>query len=698
ISAGARSTSPTSTSLRRRRQDHKRHSQSSSSSATALFRTGQTPAGDWQGAATSTTKWRCRAAVPHQAAGSRNRGSAEDESDIDGLAEESAVLRITNHHVDMDLSADDTETGDSVRAVAWSDDSGLLVVEADDGSEIKSNGRGGERAVNGNALGRDSGRQKIAAKEEEGMGEGEEELGVASELPIPILSSAEEPKRPYEFKILKEELKFSRYLNVFNRVVEHPPQPLPNGQTLPASMTRPASDEHPVGGDCLLAEEFGVIEERPANSSGHSGGWIGYGLEPGQGEQRAELWPQQVVEYDVVAAKTKSCHFVCVLPFHSKTQTVTLLKEYAQVRGGTSGRVLPQAHRERNLWNTQCLSLPPFVFLILPVSLSPSISSPSSTRLPPPSFRPLPPPVPHWHASDCFCPSPLPFPPSPSVSLPLPPSPSHSLPLPPSPSLSFPLPPSHSLSFPLLPSPSLTFPHLPSLFLSFPLLLVPACSGDLHMCFEMSHNLLPLLTSTSPSTSPLRGPQGANALVYTVPCGGYTDNHTSLEDCARRELSEEAKLCGGQLIKLVGDDHPGLLEVSRPAFPRSSVSSCSTRCALLALSAKHRRDDLGGLDDLTRTTPTLSTGSRGVHNGSPRASGVPALTHSLSLPCRFPHSPFSTPQDDSDPLPRDLEEFIEVHRVPVGDLQGMALSGDMLLPSVVTCTMALQYLKDNGWL
>ncbi|CAI5962005.1 unnamed protein product [Closterium sp. NIES-64] len=454
ISAGARSTSPTSTSLRRRRQDHKRHSQSSSSSATALFRTGQTPAGDWQGAATSTTKWRCRAAVPHQAAGSRNRGSAEDESDIDGLAEESAVLRITNHHVDMDLSADDTETGDSVRAVAWSDDSGLLVVEADDGSEIKSNGRGGERAVNGNALGRDSGRQKIAAKEEEGMGEGEEELGVASELPIPILSSAEEPKRPYEFKILKEELKFSRYLNVFNRVVEHPPQPLPNGQTLPASMTRPASDEHPVGGDCLLAEEFGVIEERPANSSGHSGGWIGYGLEPGQGEQRAELWPQQVVEYDVVAAKTKSCHFVCVLPFHSKTQTVTLLKEYAQ---------------------------------------------------------------------------------------------------------------------------------------------------------------------------------GANALVYTVPCGGYTDNHTSLEDCARRELSEEAKLCGGQLIKLVGDDHPGLLE----------VKWCKNRF-----------------------TPFLVI----------------------------------DPQDDSDPLPRDLEEFIEVHRVPVGDLQGMALSGDMLLPSVVTCTMALQYLKDNGWL
>ncbi|CAI7858491.1 unnamed protein product [Closterium sp. NIES-54] len=456
ISAGARSTSPTSTSLRRRPHHRQRHSQSSSSSVAASFRT---PAGDWQGAAPSTTKWRCRAAVPHQAAGSRNRGSAEDESDIDGLAEESAVLRITNHHVDMDLSADDTASGDSVRAVAWSDDSGLHVVEAEETSEIKSNGRGVERAVNGNALGRGIEGQKIVAKEEEGMGGGEEELAVVNELPIPIISSTEEPKRPYEFKILKEELKFSRYLNVFNRVVEHPPQPLPNGQTLPASMTRPASDEQPVGGDCLLAEEFGVTEDRPANSSGHSGGWIGYGLELGQvqgaqGEQRVEIWPQQVVEYDVVAATTKSCHFVCVLPFHSKTKTVTLLKEYAQ---------------------------------------------------------------------------------------------------------------------------------------------------------------------------------GANALVYTVPCGGYTDNHTSLEDCARRELSEEAKLCGGQLIKLVGDDHPGLLE----------VKWCKNRF-----------------------TPFLVI----------------------------------DPQDDSDPLPRDLEEFIEVHRVPVGDLQGMALSGDMLLPSVVTCTMALQYLKDNGWL
>ncbi|GJP73969.1 hypothetical protein CLOP_g4630 [Closterium sp. NIES-67] len=457
VSARTRSTSPTSTSLRRRPQHQRQHSQSSSSSVAASFRAGQTPASDWQGVALSTTKWRCRATVPHQAAGSRNRGSAEDELDIDSLAEETAVLRITNHHVDMDLSADDTASGgDSLRAVAWSDDCGSQGIDADDAS--KRDGRAGERVLNGNALGREGGGKKEVGEDEVVDGE---EQGETSPQPIPRPSTTEDPKKPYEFKILKEELKFSRYLNVYNRVVEHPPQPLPNGQTLPASMTRPATstDEQPMGGDCLLAEEFGVTEERPANCSGHSGGWIGYGLElgqvqGGQGEQRAELWPQQVVEYDVVAANTKSCHFVCVLPFHSKTKTVTLLKEYAQ---------------------------------------------------------------------------------------------------------------------------------------------------------------------------------GANALVYTVPCGGYTDNHTSLEDCARRELSEEAKLCGGQLIKLVGDDHPGLLE----------VKWCKNRF-----------------------TPFLVI----------------------------------DPQDDADPLPRDLEEFIEVHRVPVDDLQGMALGGDMLLPSVVTCTMALQYLKDHGWL
>ncbi|KAH9316147.1 hypothetical protein KI387_024774, partial [Taxus chinensis] len=55
--------------------------------------------------------------------------------------------------------------------------------------------------------------------------------------------------------------------------------------------------------------------------------------------------------------------------------------------------------------------------------------------------------------------------------------------------------------------------------------------------------------------------QGGNCYMYGVPCGGLSEKHLSLEDCARKELSEEAQLQGGNLVKLIPDDHPGLLEV-----------------------------------------------------------------------------------------------------------------------------------------
>lgn len=107
-------------------------------------------------------------------------------------------------------------------------------------------------------------------------------------------------------------------------------------------------------------------------------------------------------------------------------------------------------------------------------------------------------------------------------------------------------------------------------------------------------------------------------MVYTVPCGGFAESHRTVEECARRELSEEvsaqcmaaatklaplnlwaiswgflpvlalehftetcllplgathyssgattpavqAHLCGGDLVRLLDDSHPGLLEVS----------------------------------------------------------------------------------------------------------------------------------------
>lgn len=50
-------------------------------------------------------------------------------------------------------------------------------------------------------------------------------------------------------------------------------------------------------------------------------------------------------------------------------------------------------------------------------------------------------------------------------------------------------------------------------------------------------------------------------------------------------------------------------------------------------------------------------------------------------------------QTDKKPGSRDPEEFIEIHRVSLGDLRRIMLSGEMLLPSVTTCFLALERLK-----
>eukprot|EP00200_Dunaliella_tertiolecta_P006050 CAMPEP_0202358498 /NCGR_PEP_ID=MMETSP1126-20121109/12143_1 /ASSEMBLY_ACC=CAM_ASM_000457 /TAXON_ID=3047 /ORGANISM="Dunaliella tertiolecta, Strain CCMP1320" /LENGTH=201 /DNA_ID=CAMNT_0048951675 /DNA_START=186 /DNA_END=791 /DNA_ORIENTATION=- len=56
--------------------------------------------------------------------------------------------------------------------------------------------------------------------------------------------------------------------------------------------------------------------------------------------------------------------------------------------------------------------------------------------------------------------------------------------------------------------------------------------------------------------------QGPNAVCYNLPTGGFDPaKHTSIEDCARAELSEEALLKGGELVRLIPEDHPGFAEV-----------------------------------------------------------------------------------------------------------------------------------------
>lgn len=53
-------------------------------------------------------------------------------------------------------------------------------------------------------------------------------------------------------------------------------------------------------------------------------------------------------------------------------------------------------------------------------------------------------------------------------------------------------------------------------------------------------------------------------------------------------------------------------------------------------------------------------------------------------------------QADSAPGARDLEEFIEVHRMGLPELRRIMVGGDMLLPSVATCFLALDRLRELG--
>ena len=55
--------------------------------------------------------------------------------------------------------------------------------------------------------------------------------------------------------------------------------------------------------------------------------------------------------------------------------------------------------------------------------------------------------------------------------------------------------------------------------------------------------------------------QGPNHYVWSFPAGGVDlQRHASLEDTAAAELSEECHLKGGELVRLLPADHPGILE------------------------------------------------------------------------------------------------------------------------------------------
>eukprot|EP00250_Pteridium_aquilinum_P017227 c23515_g1_i1 orf=355-1083(-) len=136
--------------------------------------------------------------------------------------------------------------------------------------------------------------------------------------------------------------------------------------------------------------------------------------------------------------------------------------------------------------------------------------------------------------------------------------------------------------------------------------IVGSKTVSFHYC-----TVFPFNSSTKMVTLIKEYAQGANDFLFGVPTGGLSEKHVSLEDCVRKELSEEAHLREGTLIKLIPDGHPGILEI------------------------------------------------------------------------------------DPTPLSQDPEEIIETLCVDLPTLKSIMYGGSMMLPSIVTCNMALHYLHEH---
>ena len=121
-------------------------------------------------------------------------------------------------------------------------------------------------------------------------------------------------------------------------------------------------------------------------------------------------------------------------------------------------------------------------------------------------------------------------------------------------------------------------------------------------------------------------------------------------DCAG---SWQAYLLGGKWQPLLAEDHPGIAEVKW--------------CA-------------------NRFTPFLCIDPQVC----PLCNRHIFRPFSLLWACRL-HRAQSLQADDA-PGRRDAEEFIEVHRMAIKELRSIMVSGEMLLPSVSTCYMALERL------
>lgn len=63
-----------------------------------------------------------------------------------------------------------------------------------------------------------------------------------------------------------------------------------------------------------------------------------------------------------------------------------------------------------------------------------------------------------------------------------------------------------------------------------------------------------------------------------------------------------------------------------------------------------------------------------------------------------PHHVFPCPQGGEEQAQRDAEEYIECRQVGLQELKTIMYSGEMLLPSLTTCHMALHRLQDLGYI
>ncbi|KAG1665097.1 hypothetical protein FOA52_007788 [Chlamydomonas sp. UWO 241] len=157
--------------------------------------------------------------------------------------------------------------------------------------------------------------------------------------------------------------------------------------------------------------------------------------------------------------------------------------------------------------------------------------------------------------------------------------------------------------------------------------------------------------------------QGPNAMGYCLPSGQYDPKkHASIEDAARWELSEEALLTGGEVVRLIEEDHPGCWQKSAP--PSSAPCSHGHR---------HRAE----------AAATLQPGMVEVKW------------------CRNRFVPFLviSPTDDPNPRARDAEEHLmHVHRVDYSEFLRLITSGNMMLPSIATAFLGMRELKRRGLL